>query len=70
MYCLLTDNLVDLYLLTVLKLLVRTHGHIWRKLTPFAYELDVVVIKKKHLLNMTVIKLWHAKALFNTNYKK
>ena len=46
MYCLLTDNLVDLYLLTVLKLLVRTHGHIWRKLTPFAHELDVVVIKK------------------------
>ena len=53
MYCLSTDTLVDLYLLVVLKLSLRTH--IWREKIPAEHELDVDAVKQL-ALNITVTK--------------
>ena len=63
MYCLSTDNLVDLYVLTVLKLPVKTHCNIWMKLILLIHQVRVVVIKKQ-LLDLTIIKHCDIKTCF------
>ena len=63
MYCLSTDTQVELCLLADLKLLVRTHCHIWRKQKSFKHKLDTDILKQQQV-NMAVINHNYTKTCF------